>query len=138
MKLAEQIGEETQKNLLKATLENIAKELSPRYNGKLVVKEEEEESPDTYSYVPFSSHNPFLYIAEINEIKWKLFGIFPMTNENENIILVMDPAIKGTGLGKRIMDACIVDFNAENIIRKYLEQYAEKYNLTELIIQKGF
>lgn len=124
----ETLGEKTKENLLRNMLENLASELAPQYEGKVVIKRYKKYA-DMYDVI-----DPHQNVIE--EKSRKLFGILPIT-KRKTILEVNENYGNRTG-DKRFSDIYVYlrDSNAEAVVKKYINQFAEEQGIKQIHISK--
>ncbi len=127
-KIVETMDKGDQRISLKVMLEQMAQELSPRYRGKIVVKE---FIPDPE--LPFMLVCPTFYVVE--KRRRRVLGVFPL-NDYRDIFGVRD-RFYGVTRGEKIMSALLADVNAEDVVMKHLDRYAKDNEVTKIQMQRG-
>jgi len=116
--------ENDSENLLKNTLEELAKELAPHYEGKLVIRESSEYfDPEKKRLEVNAGIEPAYHIIEERSVDF--LGFLRATEEHR--VLVADKRLYGN-------DVCVLFFNERDrlSIKKYLLPYVAAQKASRL------
>ncbi len=115
---------------LRDMLESIAKELAPRYNGRLVIRRY--EPIDGFRYVP--GDHPYLYIEE--EIRGR--GFLGISRTERRMIFAVNEGFGGEAYGRKSMNIYLPsDDIAEEVVRRHLTNYTKRHNVTGIHEQEN-